>query len=140
MRYELITTEFDISMVEGLAATGRIADAITLINATIQRVNTNGDAAYMPELLRIKSALLLSMPQPDADAAETHLMQSLELSRRQGACAWELRTATDLAALMVRRGRSEHGRALLQPVFAQFTEGLDTADLKAAARLLATLS
>ena len=67
-------------------------------------------------------------------------MQSLELSRRQGARAWELRTATDLAALFARQGRAERGRALLQPVFEQFMEGPDTADLKAAERLLATLA
>ena len=66
-------------------------------------------------------------------------MQSLELSRRQGARAWELRTAIDLAALWAGQGRSDDARALLQPVFEQFVEGLDTADLKAAERLLATL-
>ena len=66
-------------------------------------------------------------------------MQALERSRRQGARAWELRTATDLAALFDSQGRPERGRALLQPVFEQFLEGLDTSDLKAAERLLATL-
>jgi tetratricopeptide (TPR) repeat protein len=139
-RYELITTEFDISLVLGLAATGRLAEAMTLINATIERVNANGDGAYMPELLRVKGGLLLSGPQPDADTAQTVLQQSLDLSRRQGARAWELRAATDLAVLMARQGRSETSHALLQPVVAQFTEGLDTADLKAAAQVLAALS
>jgi predicted ATPase len=61
------------------------------------------------------------------------------LSRRQGARAWELRTATDLAALLADRGRSDNAAALLRPVYAQFVEGLDTPDLKAAERLLATL-
>ncbi len=63
----------------------------------------------------------------------------LELSRRQGARAWELRTATDLAALLAREGKPERARALLQPVFEAFTEGLDTADLKAAQSLLSSL-
>ena len=67
-------------------------------------------------------------------------MQSLEWSRRQGARAWELRTATDLAALFANQGRSESGRALLQPVFEQFKEGLDTVDLKAAWRVLARMA
>jgi predicted ATPase len=80
------------------------------------------------------------MPQPSTDDAETCLMQSLELSRRQGARAWELRTATDLAALLAGQGRSERGRALLQPVYEQFAEGFDTADLKAASDLLSTLA
>jgi predicted ATPase len=139
VRYELITTEFDISLVRGLGAIGRLTEAITLINETIQRVETNSDAAYMPELLRVKGRLLLSKPQSNAGEAELCYMQSLELSRRQGARAWELRTATDLAALFGSQGRSESARALLRPVFEQFTEGSDTADLKAAERVLATL-
>ena len=36
-------------------------------------------------------------------------------------------------------GRREIARAVLRPVFTQFVEGLDTADLKAAEHLLATL-
>jgi hypothetical protein len=66
-------------------------------------------------------------------------VQSLELSRRQAARAWELRTAIDLAALLADRGQSESGRLLLQPVFEQFDEGTDTADVRAAERQLATL-
>ena len=107
MRYELITTEFDISLVQGLAAIGRLAEGMTLIDETMRRVEANGDASYMPELLRVKGGLLLSMPQPNADDAEICLVQSLEWSRRQGARAWELRTATDLAALFASQGKSE---------------------------------
>jgi predicted ATPase len=138
VRYELLTTEFNISLVQGLAAIGRLAEATTLINETIRRVETSGDLVYMPELLRVKGGLLLSMPQPNAGEAEACFIQSLEWSRRQGARAWELRTAINLAALLADQGRRESG-ALLQPVFEQFTEGSETADLKAAQQLLATL-
>ena len=51
----------------------------------------------------------------------------------------ELRTAVDLAALLVGQGRSDSARALLRPVFEQFAAGSDTADLREAERLLATL-
>jgi len=139
MPYELLTTPLDISLVQGLAAIDRFAEGVTLIDETIRRVEANGDVAYMPELLRVKANLLLSIPQHSPGDAEMYLMQSLELSRRQGARAWELRTAVDVAALLARQGRSDSARALLQPVFGQFAEGFDTADLKAAERLLATL-
>jgi predicted ATPase/DNA-binding winged helix-turn-helix (wHTH) protein len=138
-RYELLTTEFNISLVQGLAAIGQFAKAVALADESIRLVETNGDVSYLPELLRVKGNLLLAMPRPDADDAETCFTRSLELSRRQGARAWELRTATDLAALLAERGRSENAVALLRPVYAQFVEGLDTPDLKAAERLLATL-
>jgi predicted ATPase/DNA-binding winged helix-turn-helix (wHTH) protein len=137
--YELLTTPFNISLVQGFAATGRFAEGIALVDETIRSVGANGDACYAPELLRIKGGLLLSMPEPSGNEAETCFTQSLELSRRQGARAWELRTAVDLAALWADHGRTEGARALLRPVFETFAEGSDTADLKAAERLLATL-
>ncbi|MGA8495513.1 MAG: winged helix-turn-helix domain-containing protein [Xanthobacteraceae bacterium] len=140
MPYELLTTPLNISLVQGLAATGRFAEGVTLIDETIRLVETNGDICYLPELLRVKGDILLSMPQLSIDDAERHFMQSLELSRRQGARAWELRTATDLATLLAGQRQSERARALLQPVFEQFVEGSDTADLKAAERLLANLA
>jgi predicted ATPase len=90
-------------------------------------------------LLRVKGGLLLSAPESSRDDAETCLVQSLELSRGQGARAWELRTAVDLATLWADQGRTDSARALLQPVFETFDGGSDTADLKEAERLLATL-
>jgi hypothetical protein len=139
MPYELLSTPLNIALVQGLAAIGRFAEGMTLVDETIRLVEANGDLCYMPELLRVEGALLLAMPEPGGDDAEMCLMQSLELSRRQGARAWELRAAIDLASLMAVQGREERARRLLEPVFAGFDEGRDTADLKAAERLLATL-
>jgi predicted ATPase/DNA-binding winged helix-turn-helix (wHTH) protein len=139
IRYELLTTPFDIALAQGLAAMGRFVEGMTLVDESIRRVEINGDLCYLPELLRVKGALLLSSPPGGGDDAEMCLMRSLELSRRQGARSWELRAATDLAVLLNARGRSGDARALLQPVFDQFTEGRETADLKAAQWLLATL-
>jgi predicted ATPase len=136
--YELLTTELNLSLVRGLSAMGRFAEAIALVDETIKLVEASGGLFHMPESLRVKGSVFLMMPQPRHDDAEACLMQSLELSRRQGARAWELRTAIDLAKLWVAQGRSENARALLQPGFERFTEGLDTEDLKAAALLLAT--
>lgn len=87
MGYELLTTELDISLVQGLAATGQFSEGIALISETIRRVEANGDVSYMPELLRVKGWLFLSMPEPRAGDAEMHFLQSLESSRRQRALA-----------------------------------------------------
>jgi predicted ATPase len=138
-RYELLTTPFNISLVQGLAATGRFSDAITLIDDTIRLIEANGDHCYMPEALRVRGSVLLAMPRPDSDEAEMCFRRSLELSRRQSARAWELRTGIDLARLLAARGQADDARALLRPVFEQFEEGFNTADLKSAERLLATL-
>lgn len=134
-RYETLTTSLELALAEGLGATGRAAEGLTLIDATIGRIEARGDLVYGPELLRMKGRLLLALQLP----AEACLRQSLDQARRQAAPAWELRTATDLAALLAGNGRSGEAEALLRPVLDSFTEGAETADLQAAARLLAAL-
>lgn len=136
-RYEVLTTALEIALAEGLAATGRAAEGLALVEQTIRRVEARGDLVYMPELLRVKGLLLAATPQ--AAEAEACFRQSLDWARRQAALAWELRAATDLAALLAGQGRSGEASAALRPVLERFTEGAETADLRAAAVLLAAL-
>jgi predicted ATPase len=75
----------------------------------------------------------------EVTVAEDHFRQALDSARRQGALSWELRAATSLARLWYGQNRRTEARALLQPVYDRFTEGFDTADLKAAKALLNTL-
>jgi predicted ATPase/DNA-binding winged helix-turn-helix (wHTH) protein len=138
-RYELLTIQFNIALVAGLAATGRFGEGLTLIDETIRLIERNGDFSYMPEVQRVKGSVLVAMPRPRVDEAATCFAQSIELSRRQGALAWELRTAIDLAGLLAAQQLTEPAREVLQPVFDQFVEGFDTADLQAAERLFTRL-
>jgi predicted ATPase/DNA-binding winged helix-turn-helix (wHTH) protein len=137
--YELLTAEFHIYLVQGLVATGRFDDGMTLIDETIRLVKANGNVSYMPELLRAKGGLQLTWQQSGCEAAEICFRQSRRLSRRQGARAWELRTAIDLAMQLANRGQRQDADTLLRPVFEWFEEGRSTADLKAAEHLLASL-
>ena len=139
MRYRMLNTGFKLSLVQGLMAIGLFGKALALINETISLVEANGDLVYMPEALRVQGSVLLSMPKRRAHDAEMCFVQSLDWSRRQGARSWELRTAVDLAALWAAQGQPERARAVLEPIFEEFVEGLDTADLQAAKQLLATL-
>jgi predicted ATPase/DNA-binding winged helix-turn-helix (wHTH) protein len=138
-RYELVTTAFNIALAKGLAATGRADEAIGRTDETIRQVEENGDFALMPELLRVKGRLLLSTSPANPTQAEACLVQSLDWARRQSARSWELRTATDLASLLMEQQDHQRALDLLTPVFARFTEGHDTADLKDARRVLAAL-
>jgi predicted ATPase/DNA-binding winged helix-turn-helix (wHTH) protein len=139
--HELLTTAFTIALAQGLVAIDRPIEGITLIDETIGVIEAkDGDIPYLPELLRVRGNAFLSMSQRKHNDAETCFRRSLESSRRRGAQAWELRTAVDLAALLAADGQSQNARAVLQPVFERFLEGSKTADLRAAQRLLATLT
>jgi predicted ATPase/DNA-binding winged helix-turn-helix (wHTH) protein len=136
-RHAVLATPFKIALAEGLAAIGQCAEGLALLDEIGRLVEANGDLCYMPEVLRVKGVLLLSMPS--AHEAEKCFRQSLELSRRKRARAWELRTTNDLVALMISQGHRDAARSLLQPVFRQFQEGLETEDLKVAESLLVSL-
>ena len=139
MRYEMLNTGFKLCLVQGLMAIGQCGEALTLIDQTIALAEANEDLLQMPEALRVKGNVLLSMPQPGAHEAEKCFVQSLDWSRQQGARSWELRTAIDLASLWVAQGQRERAQAVLRPIFETFTEGLETTDLRVAEHLLATL-
>ena len=96
-RYELLTTPFSIALARGLAAESRIGEVLALIDATLARCEANGERFAVPELLRLKARTVRSAGA--AEGARTALLEAaLALSREQGARAWELRVAADLAA------------------------------------------
>jgi predicted ATPase len=127
-------------MAEALGRAGQIADGLAAIDEAIERCERTGEHWVMSELVRIKGELLRVQAAPGAAAAaEEHFRQALDWARRQSALSWELRAATSLARLLRDHGRPADAMALLQPVYDRFTEGFDTADLKAAKALLDAL-
>ena len=113
------------------AAAGNAADGIATIDEALERTRCNDHTTYMPESLRVRAEL--SALQGDDAAADEYLTRSLALARKQGAMSWELRTAMSLARL---RGRDEPARELVRSLYGRFTEGFDTADVRAARQLL----
>lgn len=88
------------------------------------------------ELLRLRGELLLLGEKPDSSRAEDNFRKALDCAHRQGALSWELRAATSLGRLLRDEGRGGDARALVQPVYEQFTEGFHAADLVAAKALI----
>ncbi|HEX8256730.1 MAG TPA: winged helix-turn-helix domain-containing protein [Allosphingosinicella sp.] len=139
-RYELVTTSFMISLAQGLDKMGRHPAALETIDRALELVQANGDLLYMPEVLRTKGAILAGAGPANAGAAADCFRQSLDWARRQSALAWELRTATSYAALLARQGSREEAVERLAPIYSRFTEGLETADPRAARALLDLLA
>jgi class 3 adenylate cyclase/tetratricopeptide (TPR) repeat protein len=114
---------------------GRRADGLAVVEPAIEAIAEAEQRMTEPELYRLRGELLLLAPADEA-AAEKSLARALELARAQGARAWELRAATSIARILVRRGDRAGARAALEPVYAWFTEGFATADLIDAKALL----
>jgi predicted ATPase len=64
---------------------------------------------------------------------------AVDLSHDGGHRSLEVRAATSLSRLLMRQGKREEARQVLGPVYGWFTEGFDTADLKAAKQVLDSL-
>jgi predicted ATPase len=124
-----------------LGEAGEVASGLATVEETLARCEGRDELWYVAELLRIKGELLLLEGASGAAAAAEDLFRlAIERARRQGALSLELRAAMSLTRLWRVQGRPAEGMALLQPVYDRFTEGFDTADLKAAKALLDALA
>jgi predicted ATPase len=124
---------------EAYAKAGRNEAALRVVERAVAMCEDNGERWAMAEVLRTKARLLQSTRRANFCKIEGMLLDSLEISRRQQARCWELRTSCDLSRLWQRRGQSKKALELLQSAYDQFTEGFDTADLREAQKLLRDL-
>jgi tetratricopeptide (TPR) repeat protein len=120
-------------------AIGKPEAALATAAAGLKAVEKMGGAPLEAELHRLKGEALLAGAGTVSEA-ETAIEQGIEVARRQNAKSWELRGAMSLARLRRQQGRQQEAVALLAPILAWFTEGLDTADLKEAKALLDKLT
>lgn len=72
-----------------------------------------------PEFLRVGAKLALA----GEPTSQGQLAAALSLARRQGAAAWELKIATDLAGALIKDDRLPEARAVLAPVLSAFPDG-----------------
>jgi predicted ATPase len=117
---------------------GQIEEALTLLDDALQIIERTGERWFAAELNRHKGQLLLRNGQ--TKAAEELYRKALSIAEEQEAKLWELRAAVSLTRLCRDQGRQAEARDLLAPIFAWFTEGFGTSDLKEAKALLDLLS
>jgi predicted ATPase len=120
-----------------LAGAGEVDEGLATVDEALARTERNEERWCVAELLRIKGELLLLQAGPHAVVtAEDLFQQAIDWAGRQSALSWELRAATSLARLRREQARNEAGRELLAPIYARFTEGFETADLRTAKALI----
>jgi predicted ATPase len=126
------------ALAEGLHEEGQSEEALGLIEATVANAENSGGTFELPDLLRTKAKMLLALSSRNWTAAEKSLMTSLDLARKQSSLGWELRAAIALFHLWTEHGRSDAARDMLANIYGRYTEGFETADLRAARALLST--
>jgi predicted ATPase len=119
---------------DALLRDGRAEEGLAVVDEGFAHAERTIERGFLAELHRVRGELLLF--KGNETAAEDSLRLAVDVSRQQQARSLELRAATSLARLLQSSGRLPGARAVLEPVFAWFTEGRDTADLVAARTLL----
>ena len=137
--------QFDKVSTDGLSGPPELDMLGTLAEGSVsalgvERVDEGRVGWCAPEILRAVAENGLRDAPDGMAAAEAIFLRSLEMARAQSALSWELRTATSLARLWRDQGRRQEARGLLSGIYERFDQGLATADLVAARRLVEDLA
>src|SRR5262249_39017493 len=126
---------FHSMLAQLLLAAGSPAEAVKEAQTALAKVT--GERWWAPEIHRTLGDVLVVLPNPDEVEVEKCYLRAIAEARRTGALMLELRAATSLAGMMIRRGSEMEARGTVAPIFAQFSEGFDSVDLRAAQAVLA---
>jgi tetratricopeptide (TPR) repeat protein len=124
-------------LAEALTRQGEHGAALAAAREGMETQEETGQRLWDAELHRLEGIALFGLNR--LEEGQTALEEALRTARRQQAKSYELRAATSLARLWGEQGRRADARDLLAPMYGWFTEGFDTADLKAATALLSEL-
>jgi predicted ATPase/energy-coupling factor transporter ATP-binding protein EcfA2 len=126
------------SLAKALAEVGDRRAGLDTLDEALRVVEQTGERHWEVDLHTLRAVILVD--EGDVTGAEASYGKALEVSQSQKAKSWELRAATGLAKLWKKQGKAQEARDLLEPVYAWFTEGFDTPDLKEARALLDEIS
>ena len=132
-------------LAEAHGRANRTDEGLRVIAQALEVAQRTSERYYEAELLRLKGELLLQsqagQPVDEADPArdreaEGCFARARDLAGQRQARSLELRAAASLARLWQRQGKGADARQLLAEIYAWFTEGFDTPDLREAKALL----
>ena len=128
-------TYFLTLLAEALRNRGSVEEGLTALAKAAELVEETGERYWEAEIHRVRAALLLAGGSEAAEVAGS-CRKALGLAQAQQARSLELRAARDLARLLADGGDRRQAHDVLEPVYARFTEGFDTPDLREAKALL----
>jgi predicted ATPase len=127
-------------LAEAYMEAGRLDDGMSVLKEALAGADQREERQSEAEIYRLKGELLLKQNNSNAAEAQSCFERAIDIARKQSAKSWELRATISLARLLASQGRRGDARALLTDIYAWFTEGFDTADLKDAKALLDQLA
>ena len=145
-RAEVVLPLFFALLAQAYQRAGQHSLALQTLDSALSVVDRTGERTYAAELARQQGELYLmlatetsSEESTASDQAESYFQDALAIARQQGAKSWELRAALSLSELWRTQNRCQDAYGLLEPIYAWFSEGFDTKDLRRARNLLEEL-
>ena len=149
-RGELLMPLFLALLGQAYQRAGQYNLALQTLDTASRVITRTGERTYAAELARQKGELCLMLAeeaetgsnentQSIVAQAESYFQEALAIARQQDAKSWELRATLSLSELWHTQNRGEDAYNLLKPIYAWFSEGLDTNDLVRAKNLLRQL-
>jgi len=120
---------------EACLAAEHYDEGLEEVRRAISIANEIGLQGDIPRLCLLQGELLLHISGRKLEM-EGCFRSALEAADAQGARGWALRAMTSMARLLAERSERMQAYDLLNPIYASFTEGVDTRDLKEAKTLL----
>jgi tetratricopeptide (TPR) repeat protein len=132
---------FFAMLAEAYGKEGSPEKGLAIVTEALAVANTIGERFWEAELYRLKGDLTLQSEvqgsqfnvQPEAEEC---FHRAIDIARQQSAKSLELRAVISLSRLWQRQGKTAQGRKMLSDIYAWFSEGFDTSDLREASLLL----
>ena len=123
-RHEMLNMDFVCDLGAGLAALGQHEEALTLVVNALDAQERGGKFLYVPALFRVKGLILASRSAEDYPEAEKSLLSSIEWARRQSATLLELKSAINLAELLLSQKRMTEAYRHISAALSQMPDGI----------------
>jgi adenylate cyclase len=125
---------------DAYARAGDVETGLALVAQAQAELARTGARFMSSELRRLEGELLLKLDGSRPSEAEASFAQAIALARTQEAKSLELGATVSLSRLLLEDGRGGEAQDILTAVYASFSEGFETPDLRAARELLQELS
>jgi predicted ATPase len=146
--FELEWPHFLALLAEAHETVDQPREGLKLLAEARAAADKTGEGFWDSEMHRLQGELSLQVAAIETGHTgeegrippEESFLKAIEIARRQQAKSLELRATMSLSQLWKRQGRKDEARPMLAAIYAWFTEGHDTPDLREAKALLEELS